>query len=77
MSIATGADCPHCLQPLFRKSESGDKLKIGRTPLVLHRGGDVEINCPRCKRGVIVGRLEPNGTVRKAQPKLHIRSRPE
>ncbi len=77
MSIAEGAGCPHCHLPLFRKSETGDKLKVGRTMVVLHRGGDVEVNCPRCKGGVIVGRLEAPAALRKAQPRLHIRPRPE
>lgn len=66
------ASCPHCQQPMFRRSESGNKAKLGRSAVVLHKSGDIEVNCPRCRRGVILGRLD-DLTMRKAQPRLIVR----
>ena len=47
-------DCPHCGQPLFKKGASGDKLKARTRILVLHKSGDVEINCGLCGKGVLL-----------------------
>jgi hypothetical protein len=50
--------CPHCHHPVFRVSRNGDRAKA-RTPiLVLHKSGEAEINCPNCKKAVIVGKME-------------------
>jgi hypothetical protein len=46
--------CPHCTQPVFRPNSSRTKLKARTSMLVLHKGGDVEINCGSCGRGVLV-----------------------
>ena len=46
--------CPHCDQPIFRKSNSGTRLKARATILVLHKSGEVEFNCGACKRAVIL-----------------------
>lgn len=67
--------CPHCQQPMFRKSESGGKQKLGRTPVIVHKTGDIEANCPRCRRGVIIGKATP--VLRKAQPRLVVRQHHE
>lgn len=66
------SECPHCQQPVFRRDSTGNKAKLGRTPFVLHKSGDIEVNCPRCRRGIIVGRIvEP--VMKKAQPRLVVR----
>ena len=61
-------DCPHCQQPLFRKSANGSKAKLSRTAVVLHNNSsEVEINCPSCRRGVVLGSLS-EVKLRKADP---------
>jgi len=65
-------NCPHCAQPIFRKSSDGGRLKARTRVLVLHRSGDAETNCPGCGEAVVLGRLEVK--LRKAQPKLVIRT---
>ena len=46
--------CPHCGGQMFRKSAGGSRYKA-RTPIVvLHKSGELEINCSSCKRGVIL-----------------------
>lgn len=65
--------CPHCGQPVFRKSTSGSKLKVATRVLVIHKSGEVEINCPSCRKGVLIPlvRSEGEGELRKADtPKL-------
>lgn len=60
-------DCPHCKQPLFRKS--GDKLKARTKILVLHKSNEVEINCIRCGKGVLLPfKVNKSEEVRKATP---------
>lgn len=46
--------CPHCGDPVFRKSGSGAKLKARTKILVLHKSGDVETNCPSCGKGILL-----------------------
>lgn len=46
--------CPHCSAPLFTMSRDGAKLKALTSILVLHKSGEVEINCTSCKNGVLV-----------------------
>lgn len=46
--------CPHCARPIFRKSADGAKLKARTKILVLHKSGDVEINCASCGKGVLL-----------------------
>lgn len=46
--------CPHCHQPVFKKSNGGSRYKARTTIMVLHKGGDVELNCAACKRAVIL-----------------------
>ena len=46
--------CPHCAAQVFRKSAGGTRYKA-RTPIVvLHKSGELEINCHNCKRGIIL-----------------------
>jgi DNA-directed RNA polymerase subunit RPC12/RpoP len=47
-------DCPHCGHAVLRKGSRGDKLKARTSMLVLHKSGDVEVNCPHCRRGVLL-----------------------
>lgn len=46
--------CPHCGDALFRGAADGSRLKARTSMLVLHKSGDVEINCAACKRGVLL-----------------------
>ena len=61
--------CPHCDKEMFRPSKDGSKLKLPTSMLVLHKAGDVEVNCPHCKQGVIVPLQAKTGPpeLRKAQ----------
>lgn len=64
--------CPHCSQPVFTASAGGAKLKARTRIVVLHKSGDVEINCGHCGRGVLLP-LAPSGdrVLRKARaPRL-------
>jgi hypothetical protein len=56
MNSAKHLHCPHCDRPIFRKSSSGARYKAKTTIVVLHKSGDVEINCTACKRAVILSR---------------------
>lgn len=47
-------DCPHCGSAVFKAASDGRKLKARTKILVLHKSGEVEINCSRCGRGVLV-----------------------
>jgi len=51
-------NCPHCQNPVFRKSGDGTKVKARTSILVLHKAGNaqgrVEINCGICGKGVFV-----------------------
>lgn len=60
---------------MFTKSSGGNKSKIARSPVIVHKSGDIEANCPRCRRGVIIGQAAP--VLRKAQPMLVVRTRQE
>lgn len=69
--------CPHCGCQMFQLAKSGLKLKMRTRILVLHKSGDVEVNCPSCHRGVLLPlQAKPGITeVRKAlAPKLVIAS---
>jgi len=69
--------CPHCQAELFALSRDGMKLKATTSILVLHKSGEVEINCATCKNGVLLpltavpgaaltkGRLAQRITVRR------------
>ena len=46
--------CPHCKAGLFALSRDGAKLKAITSILVLHKSGEVEINCTSCKNGVLL-----------------------
>lgn len=61
--------CPHCDKQMFRPSSDGSKLKLPTSMVVLHKGGDVEVNCPHCKQGVIVPLQAKEGppVLKKAQ----------
>ena len=66
-------DCPHCGQPVFRKSSGGSKLKAHTKIVVLHKSGGVEINCAACGHGVLLPLVLEEGEpeLRKAEaPRL-------
>ena len=47
-------ECPHCAASLFTLHDEGARLKANTTIIVLHKSGDVEINCSNCKNGVLL-----------------------
>lgn len=47
-------ECPHCGFAVFRKASGGGRYKARTTIMVLHKSGDVEINCGKCKRALIL-----------------------
>jgi len=59
--------CPHCQGVLMRKSTEGNKLKARTSMCIMHRTGEVEINCGSCGKGVLLGKLE-RVVVSKAAP---------
>lgn len=63
-------NCPHCAESLFRSAENGAKLKARVAILVIHKSGEVEINCAACKLGVLIPLELAQGpfTLRKAAP---------
>lgn len=46
--------CPTCSGALFTLSKDETKLKATTSVILLHKSGEVEINCPHCKCGVIL-----------------------
>lgn len=61
-------NCPHCARPIFRKSSGGEKLKARTKIVVLHKSGDVEINCGSCGKGVLLPlRVVDGAGLRKAE----------
>lgn len=57
--------CPHCEKRIGRISQG--KVKIPTRILVLHKSGALELNCPACKRPVLLpARLDANIQLRKA-----------
>lgn len=55
--------CPHCGHEMFKPTPDGLKIKTPTSMLVLHKSGDVEINCPKCKQGVLVPLVAKAGEV--------------
>lgn len=64
-------DCPHCGKPVFRLSPDGAKLKATTTCLVLHKSGEIEINCPRCRLGVLVPLVVNTASMKLQKAKPH------
>lgn len=67
--------CPHCGKAVFRPSKDKKKLKAKTSMLVLHKGGEVEINCGSCGYGILLPLSADEGTpkLRKAvEPRLMI-----
>lgn len=65
--IEANLHCPHCDQPVFKKSSQGNRYKARTTIMVLHKGGGVEFNCTACKRAVILNmQFAPKVELRKA-----------
>ena len=68
--------CPHCDTQLFRATRDGSRMKLRTSIVVLHKSGDVEVNCPHCKHGVIIPLVPAPGppVLKKAdEPKLIVR----
>lgn len=70
-----GADnpfgCPYCGEPIFRSAAAGERLKAPTSMLVLHKSGEVEINCRHCKHGVFLPLVLHEGAfeLRKSEPR--------
>jgi hypothetical protein len=64
--------CPHCDKPVFHMTKDRTRAKAKVTCLILHKAGDVEINCPECKRGILLPfhRAE-SGEMKKSQYPKH------
>ena len=63
-------NCPHCGKTLFRLTPDGQRVKAATSCLVLHKSGEVEINCPKCKLGVIIPLQSTGETMlKKAKPR--------
>lgn len=62
--------CPHCGKSVFRLSPDGKRIKAATSCLVIHKSGEIEINCPKCKLGVLVPlRVQTDAmTLKKAKP---------
>jgi uncharacterized C2H2 Zn-finger protein len=60
--------CPHCEGQVFRKSNSGNRYKARTAIVVLHKSGELEINCASCKRAIILPTVfrSDNRSLRKA-----------
>lgn len=74
--MSSPLDCPHCGALMFRASKDGSRVKARTSILVLHKGGDVEINCAECGHGVLLPLTPATSSVglRKADaPKLVVR----
>lgn len=63
--------CPHCGKTVFRLAPDGLRVKAATTCLVLHKSGEVEINCPKCKLGILVPLEAREGDLelKKAKPR--------
>lgn len=59
---------------MFRPSQDGQKIKAPTSIVVLHKSGEVEINCPKCKQGVYLPLVAAEGvpTLRKARSQRFI-----
>jgi ssDNA-binding Zn-finger/Zn-ribbon topoisomerase 1 len=63
--MSTAVACPHCNAEVARGS--GEKVKIRTSIVVLHKSGGVEINCPTCRRGILIPVTFTDAPVRKAE----------
>jgi len=64
--------CPHCDKQVFQTTKDGTRAKARITCLILHKSGDVEINCPACKRGILLPfQKAENGKLQKSQYPKH------
>lgn len=64
--------CPHCDKLIFQMSKDKSRAKAKVTCLILHKSGDVEINCPLCKRGILLPfHCKENGELQKSQYPKH------
>jgi hypothetical protein len=63
--------CPYCGELIFRSAASGERLKAPTSMLVVHKSGEVEINCKACKHGVLLPLALSAGAfvLRKAEPR--------
>lgn len=63
--------CPHCGKTVFRLTPDGQRIKAPTSCLVLHKSGEVEINCPKCKLGILIPLEAKEGamSLKKAKPR--------
>ena len=70
--------CPWCEKVVFKLSKDGSRIKAPTSILVLHKSGDVEINCGHCRKGVLLPLAAKEGhkQLRKAVPdRMHFLKR--
>lgn len=66
------ASCPHCNAVIL--SERDGRAKLRTAIVVLHKSGDVEVNCPSCRRAVLLPCVvAPERGVRKAESTPELR----
>lgn len=64
--------CPHCDKPVFHLTKDRTRAKAKVTCLILHKAGEVEINCPACRRGILLPfQKAENGEMKKSQYPKH------
>lgn len=59
--------CPSCQNSVFVLSNDGERLRAATTMVILHKSGEVEINCPTCKNGVILPLAVTGSTLKKGR----------
>lgn len=59
--------CPYCYSDVFTLSRDGERAKASTSIVVLHKGGDIEINCSTCKNGVILPIVAAGKELRKGR----------
>jgi len=63
--------CPYCSLAMFRSAANGERLKAPTSMLIVHKSGEVEINCRHCKHGVLLPLVLADGAfaLKKSEPR--------
>lgn len=63
--------CPYCSMTMFRSAAGGARLKAPTSMLIVHKSGEVEINCKHCKHGVLLPLVLALGAfeLKKSEPR--------
>lgn len=61
----SAAHCPHCNAGIL--VVKGGKAKLRTNIIVMHKSGEVETNCPSCKRSIVLPlSFSPDQPMRKS-----------